>query len=200
MQNDQKNYWQNDEKSDEVLDSYQPSPDEDNKQEINHDDKQSPDDSVNNISVHWSASEYISQEKDWIWYVFFGLIVAAFIAIDIFLLKEFTFSILVVVMAFAVVVFSKRPPRTVNYTLTGNQGLYIDEKLYHFNDFRAFGILKDHGQHTIMLIPTKRFSPSVSVYFPEEVGEKIVDILGNRLPMEQVKLDIIDIIVQKIRL
>jgi hypothetical protein len=38
------------------------------------------------------------------------------------------------------------------------------------------------------------------VYFPEEAGEKIVDILGQRLPMETLKLDMIDILVRKLRL
>jgi hypothetical protein len=51
-----------------------------------------------------------------------------------------------------------------------------------------------------MLIPTKRFSPGLSVYFPEEAGERIVDILGTRLPMETLKLDAIDIIVRRLRL
>jgi len=51
-----------------------------------------------------------------------------------------------------------------------------------------------------MLIPTKRFAPGVSVYFPDDAGEKIVDILGQRLPMEELKLDVIDIVVRKLRL
>jgi len=51
-----------------------------------------------------------------------------------------------------------------------------------------------------MLIPIKRFAPGVSVYFPDEVGEKVVDILGSRLPMENLKLDMIDIIVRKLHL
>jgi hypothetical protein len=78
--------------------------------------------------------------------------------------------------------------------------LYIGEKLYHFNEFKAFGLIKDREHHSIMLIPTKRFAAGVSVYFPEEVGEKIVDILGARLPMEPLKLDAVDIIVRKLRL
>jgi hypothetical protein len=78
--------------------------------------------------------------------------------------------------------------------------LYIGEKLYHFADFKAFGLIRDGEHHSIMLIPVKRFAPGISVYFPEEVGEKIVDILGDRLPMELLKLDVIDIIVRKLRL
>jgi hypothetical protein len=49
-------------------------------------------------------------------------------------------------------------------------------------------------------MPRKRFSPAVTVYFPKEKGEEIVDVFGARLPMEEVKLDLIDKIVRKLRI
>jgi len=103
-------------------------------------------------------------------------------------------------MAVAIVIYIRRPPRTLTYALSPAQGLYVGETLYNFNDFKAFGLIKDGEHHSIMLIPRKRFSPGVSVYFPEEAGERIVDILGQRLPMETLKLDIVDLVVRKLRL
>ncbi len=155
---------------------------------------------VDDEPVHWQASEYINQEKNGLWFTIFGVIVIGLIAADVFLLRSYTFSILVAVMAIAVVIYSRRPPRQINYTLSGSQGLYVGEKLYHFNEFKAFGLIKDGENHSIMLLPVKRFAPGVSVYFPEEVGEEVVDILGARLPMEKLKLDVIDIVVRKLRL
>jgi hypothetical protein len=155
---------------------------------------------VENMPVTWVASEYFRPEKDGTWYVLFAAVVVGLIAVDVFLLKSWTFSLLVIVMAASVIVYSRRPPRDIQYTLSGKQGLYIGEKLYHFADFKAFGLIRDGEHHSIMLIPVKRFAPGISVYFPEEVGEKIVDILGDRLPMELLKLDVIDIIVRKLRL
>lgn len=155
---------------------------------------------VENAPIHWSSSEFIYREKSSAWFISFVVIVIILILSDIFLLKSYTFSILVLVMATAVVVFSRRPPRVINYALSGNHGLYIGEKLYHFNEFKAFGIIQDEGYNSIMLIPIKRFSPGVSVYFPQEVGEQIVDVFGARLPMENIKLDALDIIVKKLRI
>jgi len=152
------------------------------------------------VPVIWTANEYISLEKNSLWYVIFALVAIALIAGDIFLLKSYTFSILVVVMAVSVVIYSRRPPRTIQYTLSAKQGLYVGERLYNFADFKSFGLIRDAEHHSIMLIPTKRFSPGVSVYFPEEFGERIVDILGSRLPMESLKLDVIDVLVRKLRL
>ncbi len=157
--------------------------------------QQAPDEPVN-----WVAQEYIHLEKGGLWYVLFVVVVLGLLALDIFLLRSYTFSALVVVMAVALVIYSRRPPRTLQYALSLKHGLYIGEKLYSFNDFKAFGLLQDGDHHSIMLIPIKRFAPGVSVYFPEEAGEKIVDILGNRLPMRPLKLDLVDLLVRQLRL
>jgi hypothetical protein len=154
----------------------------------------------NTEPVHWSANETIDAEKGGLWFVALIVIALIFIAGDIFLLKEFTFSILVVVMVAVIIIYSSRPARIIDYTLSGEQGLYIGEKLYHFSEFKSFGLIQDQGQHSILLVPVKRFSPGVSVYFPEDAGEKIVDIFGARLPMREMKLDFIDTIVRKLRL
>ena len=150
--------------------------------------------------VTWTAQEYVHLDKSPLWFVIFIFVVLGFIAVDILLLKSYTFSVLVVVMAIAVVIYTRRPPRTLTYALSAQQGLYVGERLYLFDEFKSFGLIRDNEHHSIMLIPRKRFSPGVSVYFPEASGEQIVDILGSRLPMEELKLDIIDIVVRKLRL
>ena len=154
----------------------------------------------NTEPVHWTASEYVHGKKNWLWFVIFAIVVTLLIVSDLVFIKSYTFSALVVVMAAAVLVYSRRAPKEVSYTLSIDQGLYIGEKLYHFSDFKSFGLIRDQEQHSIMLIPIKRFAPGVSVYFPDEVGERIVDILGARLPMESLKLDMIDVIVRKLHL
>ena len=205
MQPDQQNnYWQRDPNEvgpDGKLEMYTPEPANEEPASINDANNGSSENPIiENEPVHWSASEYIHGEKNGIWFVIFTIVVLALIAVDVFLLKSYTFSLLVIVMAVAVIIYSRRPPQTIDYTLSGDQGLYVGDKLYHFNEFKAFGLIRDGEHHSIMLIPIKRFSPGVSVYFPEEVGEKIVDILGARLPMEMLKLDVIDIVVRKLRL
>ena len=150
--------------------------------------------------VQWVAREYVELHKGAGWYIVFVIVALLLIAVDLLWLKSITFSVLVVVMSVALVIYANRPARDIQYTLSGRQGLYIGEHLHHLSEFRAFGLIKDGDHNSIMLIPVKRFAPGVSVYFPEEVGEQIVDILGQRLPMETLKLDAIDIVVRKLRL
>jgi hypothetical protein len=150
--------------------------------------------------VTWTAQEYVHPDRSPLWFILFVLVVLGLVAVDIFLLQSWTFSALVIVMAIAIIIYVRRPPRTLTYSLSGAQGLTVGEKLHPLGEFKSFGIILDGENHSIMLIPRKRFSPGVSVYFPDEAGEKIVDILGQHLPMENLKLDIIDVVVRKLRL
>ena len=150
--------------------------------------------------ITWTAQEYVHGERGGWWFVLFALTVVALIAVSIFLLKSWSFSVLIAVMAAALVVYIRRAPRMLTYALSAAQGLYVGERLYHFDEFKAFGLIKDGDHYSIMLIPRKRFATGVSVFFPDEAGERIVDILSQRLPMETLKLDIVDAIVRKLRL
>lgn len=187
-------------KPEEQANYWEQHPDEEIVEEPVESSVQTPEPTEVDDPVTWIAQEYIHLDKSPLWFIIFVIVVLGLISVDVFFLKSWTFSALVIVMAVAVVIYTRRPPRTLTYGLSGKQGLYVGERLYHFDEFKAFGLIQDGEHHSIMLIPTKRFSPGVSVYFPEQVGEQIVDILGQRLPMENLKLDIIDIVVRKLRL
>ena len=131
--------------------------------------------------VNWEAREYIAREKNAAWYVCFGIVVVGLAALAIFM-QQFTFLLLIIVAAVALVVYSVRPPRVLHYSLSSK------------------GLSEGNNLYTIVLIPKKRFATSVVVYFPETSGEEIVDIFGAHLPMEPVKLDVLDKLVRLLRI
>ena len=157
-----------------------------------------PDDVSLDQPVTWSAHEYIHQEKGTIWFALFAVVILALIGFSVWT-QAWTLTILIVVIAFVVVVYSRRPPRELTYSLT-DDGLSIDGKLHRFENFKAFGVIRDGEEFSVMLIPTQRFQPGITVYFPEEAGEDIVDMLGARLPMKDLKLDAVDRVVRLLRL
>ena len=157
------------------------------------------DDSLEAQPVRWQAKEYIDREKNALWFVGFAVITIGFMILAVFLMKSWTFAILIPVMAATLLVFTQRPPRVLDYTL-GRKGLHINDHLYSFSDFKAFAVIHGDDEHSISLIPVKRFKPAVSIYFPEEVGEAIVDLLATRLPMQELHLDFIDRMTRKLRL
>ena len=151
---------------------------------------------LNDIS--WQAEEYIVRDHDNWWFVGLFAIGAALSILAIFL-EWWTFLILVVLSIVAILVSIFRPPRKIQYSLS-KDGLTEGAKLHQYADFKAFGILKEGSHFSAILIPKKRFGLSVKVYFPEGSGEAIVDHLGAHLPMEEVKLDLLDKIVNFLRI
>ena len=196
---DPQNYWQApDDEQDQLLDESQQGSQQENFSQ--EQESSLPEDTPENPPITWTAQEYIHLDRSPLWFVGFIVVVLGLIALGIFVFQAWSFSVLIVVMAVALLVYIRRPPRTLTYALSPAQGLYVGERLYTFDEFKAFGLIQDEGNYSIMLIPRKRFSPGVSVFFPDDAGERIVDILGQRLPMENLKLDIVDIIVRKLRL
>lgn len=159
---------------------------------------ESYDDEIAGEEVTWSAQEFLHQEKGGAWFALFGVIAVALLALSIWT-QAWTFAVLIVVITVLIIVYSRRPPRELTYSLT-DEGLLIDGKLHEFANFKAFGVVRDGDNFSVVLIPIQRFQPGVSVYFPEESGEAIVDTLGARLPMKELKLDVVDKLVRLLRL
>ena len=154
---------------------------------------------VDDQVVQWQATEYIQHDKNALWFVLFIVVTLGLMAIAIFLIQSWTFAVLVPVMAVALLTYTQRPPRLMSYSLS-RKGLHVNDHLYPFVDFKAFGVIHDGSEYSIMLVPTKRFRPGVSVYFPESVGEQLVDMLGTRLPMRDLRLDFVDRLLRKLRI
>ncbi|AHB42197.1 hypothetical protein RAAC3_TM7C00001G0339 [Candidatus Saccharibacteria bacterium RAAC3_TM7_1] len=150
-------------------------------------------------AVQWQAPEYLQRARTPLWYVSFWAAVIVLMGIAAFLIKSWSFVILVPVMAAALVIYSHRPPRQLNYVLSA-KGLYINDQLHPLSEFRSFGVMQEESWPALVFIPVKRFRPGLTVYFPSENGEAIVDILGARIPMEELHLDAFDKIVRKLRM
>lgn len=161
-------------------------------------DQQDDDQQYDNEPVTWTANEFIHQEKGAMWFLLFGVVVLALLGLSVWT-QAWSFTVLIAVIAFVVVIYSRRPPRELTYSIT-DEGLMVDDKLHEFSNFKSFGIIRDGEEFSVMLIPTQRFQPGVTVYFPEEAGEDIVDMLGSRLPMKDLKLDMVDRAVRLLRL
>ncbi len=160
-----------------------------------HDDLDASDDSV----IQWQASEYIQHDRSAKWFILLALVSLILIAIALFLMQSVSFAILVPVMAAALVIYVRRPPGVIDYVVS-RKGVHVNDKLHTYDEFRSFGVLSHDGFHSVVLLPRKRFQLSQTMYFPEEVGEDLVDMLAARLPMNEVKQDAIDHFLARLRL
>lgn len=149
--------------------------------------------------LRWQATEYIQHDRTKGWYIGFGIVILVLMALAIFLIKSITFAVLIPVMAAALFVYTRRQPAILDYTLT-KKGLYINDKVYPYSNFKSFSIVSHAGHNTAQLAPRKRFQLGQSVYFPDEVGESLVDMLAARLPMQQARPDLYDRIISKLKI
>ena len=149
--------------------------------------------------VQWQAAEYIQHEKTPTWYVGFIAVVVVLMVAAILIMQTWTFAVLIPVMAVALMVYTHRPPRLLNYVLS-QKGLHINDQLHPMGEFKSFGVIQESERNTLVFVPVKRFKPGLTVFFPSEAGEQIVDLLGGYLPMRDEQQDIFDRIVRKLRI
>lgn len=148
--------------------------------------------------ISWSAEEYIVRDKTAWWYV--GLVAIALVLGGVSIwLDAWSFLVVVILGVVALIVYTARPPRILNYVLN-DEGVREGTKMYPYVEYKSFGILQEGSHFAIVLTPRKRFAARVTIYFPEVQGEAIVDALGARLPMEEVKFDMIDKLIKFLRI
>lgn len=149
--------------------------------------------------IRWQATEYVHQERTALWFVVLALVVIVLMALAIIVIKSVTFAILLPVMAATLVIYVKRPPAANDY-IVSRKGLHINDRLYTYDQFRSFGLVQHAGHNSIVLVPRKRFQIGQTLYFPDEVGEPLVDMLAARLPMKEVQPDLVDKLLAKLHL
>lgn len=148
--------------------------------------------------ITWEAEEYIVRDKTAWWYV--GLVAVGLILSGISVwLQWWSFLAVVILSVVALLIYATRPPRVLRYSLS-NKGISEGDKLYEYSEFKSFGILQEGEHFAIVLTPMKRFSPRMLVFFPQAQGEEIVDAFGERLPMEEAKLDALDKLIKFLRI
>lgn len=149
--------------------------------------------------IQWQAPEYLQERRSPWWFIGFWAVAVVLMIVAVFVIRSLSFAVLIPAMAAALMIYSHRPPRMLNYVLS-TKGLYINEKLHPLSEFKSFGIMQEEALPSVMLLPVQRFRPGLTVHFPAEAGEAIVDLLGQRMPMQEIKLDAFDRIIQKLHI
>lgn len=162
-------------------------------------DNVSYDDESDEALVRWQGSEYLHHDQTKLWYIVLAVVTIVLMILAIVLMDSITFALLIPVMAVTLVIYTRRPPAINDYTLS-RKGLHINDKLFPYSQFRSFSVVAHNGANAAVLVPRKRFQIAQTVYFPEEVGEAVVDMLAARLPMKEGGLDAIDKLLAKLHL
>lgn len=154
--------------------------------------------SHDDIKVSWEASEYVMHHKSNMWFVWLGVVSAGLMALSLLVLNDVLATLVIAVMTAAIVVYGTRKPNTLQYSLSDEE-IIVGHRQMLLSDFRSFSLLQDGGLKALWLIPLKRFAPSLTIYYPEDREEEIVEILGRHLPYEEREPDLVDRITRQLR-
>lgn len=149
-------------------------------------------------NISWDAPEFIDHQHGTGWYLVLTLITLA-LAGFLVLSRDFIAAGIVLVLGVIVAIFASRKPGTAKYDIT-NAGLGINGKTYRYGDYKSFAIFREGALSSVNLFPLKRFMPPISAYFDAADEPKITAALGNYLPYEQRKMDVIDRLSRRLRL
>lgn len=149
-------------------------------------------------SITWTASEYIDHSRGSGWYLALIAGTIALAALVYFITKDYFATGVIAVMGVIVGVFSRQKPKQVAYELSSS-GLKAGEKTYPLSLFKSFALIREGALSSVNLIPIKRFMPPLSIYFAPGDEQKIVDLLGSHLPLEESGLDAIERLARRLR-
>lgn len=137
-------------------------------------------------TLKWQSLEYEEKDRSVDWYWAVGLIALA-IAVVAVVYKNYLFAIMVIVGAFALLLFAARKPKTVEYELT-RRGIRVNTVLYPYATLRSFWIHHHDGDRRGKLIvqSEKTLMPYVTITLPDEPDVDIIhDFISAYLPEEE---------------
>jgi hypothetical protein len=148
--------------------------------------------------ITWSASEFVAHEKSLSWYAILTLVTLV-VAAGIYLLTRDKISTSVIIVAGIVLgAYGRRKPRVLDYRLD-ESGITVDKKFFDYDSFNSFSVVDEGAFSSVVLMPLKRFSPSLTIYFAPDDEDKIIAMLADRLPVEDPRSDPIDRLMHRIR-
>ncbi len=164
----------------------------------NNVDEQETDEDLSVELASWTASEFIAHEKPSYWH--FAVIGVAIVisAIIYIFTQELISSFAVIVLGAVFTIYGSAKPRTVQYRLT-SEGVYTDEKLHLYNDFKSFSTIETTGLPYIQLISRKRFMMPLTLYTEPSSVDQITEIIGKHVPYDQKHQDPVDKLSAKLK-
>lgn len=148
-------------------------------------------------SFSWQASEFVFHEKPAMWYVVLFCLALA-LGAGLLLLQQWFGAAVVAVMTLAILVWSKKAPRVLDYRLD-DHGITIHDKPYPYAQFKSFSIHHELAWISIDLEPAKRLVPRLSLICETNDENVIESILANHLPRHDRTPDLVERITKAIK-
>lgn len=147
--------------------------------------------------INWTASEFVEIQRNSSWKMTVILGFVLLCAVAYLITKDYISSIFIGVAGIIFLVASSRKPRQLTYEVN-DKGVQVGSNFYSYSLFKSFDVLQEGGIRSVNLMPMKRFMPEISIYFPPEQEEAIVDVISSHLPHDEHTENAVDKMARKL--
>ncbi len=139
-----------------------------------------------NALLSWRAPEYDIRKHSKDWFLALWIIAGAG-AIASFILKNFTFAILLLLIAFVISIITKRPPKLLPTTIS-EEGIVFGSNRYTFERIKGFVVeKKDTTVGTIFIELKSSIMPVVTIPIREVTPEQVDELLLLFIPRKHIE-------------
>ena len=137
-------------------------------------------------SVVWEAPEHHHIEKTHDWYWALGILTIA-ISVTALFLGNILFGMLILIAGGVLSIAAAREPQIIPFAVT-LRGVRVGNDLFPYSTLESFFIDEDNPLGPQLLIRSKRmFMPLLVIPLPEDSIDEIDEIIGDRLPEEELE-------------
>ena len=133
---------------------------------------------LNSQVIHWEMDEYLEHRRSVWWYLVLAVIACLLGGLSAWVTDGgWLTGLSVAAMIGLLGIFTFKKPRRYKYGLSGF-GIKIGSRLYDYDYFKTFSLIKDNGVAALHLIASQRFVPPLTIYLPADRDQAIVKMLS----------------------
>ena len=142
-------------------------------------------------TITWTGSEFLDKHKNATWYLSLAVIIAVICAVIYLIGRDIFPVIFIVIISILFAIVASRKPRQIQYSVS-DSGLSIGRRTYSFADFKSFSLQQDGAIGYVNLMPLKRLALEVSLYYPPEEENRVIEAISSHIPHDQVEEPLVD--------
>lgn len=146
-------------------------------------------------AITWEAPEHTHTPKTPEWFIILGILAVSG-SIAAFLFGNVLFAILILVAAVTISLVTLKEPDVIPYSVS-TRGIRVGDEIHTYPSLESFCInTTDYDEPHLLVQSTRLFMPLLVFPIPEEYMDDIDDLLGERLPEEELEEPFIHVLLE----
>ena len=148
--------------------------------------------------LEWVASEFIKYKRDKSWFILPGLVALALAVIAI-ILKNFLFTVGIIIAAFVIYLYAVKEPRKIKFSISG-KGIQIDKQIFPFEDLKSFWIFYNPPEIKELSVRSKKmFIPYIKLPLGDQNPAEVRKLLLRFIPERKHQESAVDTWTRRLR-